>query len=198
MGIVTQLLAAPIQSIGVFASEETVRFISQILILIVLFLGIAILGWIARWLLFRACFRLGEKILQQIPIINKLYKMTKDIIQSLFSQDSQSFQQVVMLPFPYQGAYCLGLVTNSSLDLCKETLQNEMVSVFILTAPNPTTGYLILRKKSDLIYLTMKSDEAIKYVVSCGVIQPILGVVKNCEFGQRQSHGVHRSHANLL
>ncbi len=173
MGVMMRFLSSPLLSIGMLASEKFIQIVSQICILITLFLCIATLGWIARWLFFRAFLHLGERLLQKIPFINKVYKTTKDIVQSLFSQDSRSFQQVVMIPFPYPGAYCLGLVTNSSLNLSQETTQNEMVSVFILTAPNPTAGYLILRKKSDLIYLKMKSDEAIKYVVSCGVIQPL-------------------------
>lgn len=172
MGIVTQLLSSPIQSIGLFSSEEVLRLISQLLILVTLFLFLVSLGWFARRLFVRTVFRTGETLLHKIPIINQVYKTAKDIVQSLFSQDSRSFQQVVMLPFPYAGAYCLGLITNNSLHLAQETTQEEMVSVFILTTPNPTTGYLVLRKKSDLIYLRMKSDEAIKYVVSCGVIQP--------------------------
>jgi uncharacterized membrane protein len=77
-----------------------------------------------------------------------------------------------MIPFPRKGTYCLAFVTSDSPASCNTALKQEMITVFIPTTPNPMSGYLILTKKSDLIFLKMTSEEAIKYVVSCAVIQP--------------------------
>jgi uncharacterized membrane protein len=104
--------------------------------------------------------------------VNKVYKTSKDIVKSIFGSKERSFSQVVMLPFPYKGAYCIGLIAKEAPRTCSEAEQEELVSVFIPTTPNPSTGFLVMCQKSELILLNMKTEEAIKYVVSCGVIQP--------------------------
>lgn len=173
MGVVTHLLSRlPISSFGIITSEQLIRTISEALILIALFLFLLLLGMIGRWFFINALIRLGDKILHKIPLVNKVYKTAKDIIQTLFISGKNSFKQVVLLQFPHKGCYCIGLVTSHSPKSCSELRNNELITVFIPTTPNPMTGFLLMSPRSDLIYLDMKSDEAIKYVVSCGVIHP--------------------------
>jgi uncharacterized membrane protein len=148
------------------------RIISEILILIILFLFILVFGFVARRYFFHQLLKFGDAILYKIPLVNKVYKTSKDIVQSLFNTSSKPFKQVVLLHFPYQGAYCLGLISSDAPATCTDSLDSDMVSVFIPTTPNPTTGYLVMCRRTDLIYLKMKSEDAIKYVVSCAVIQP--------------------------
>ncbi len=152
------------------ASPQLIRTITQISILIALFFLTWFLGFVARRFFFNQLIRLGDRILTKIPLVNKVYKTSKEIVKSLFTSKEKSFKQVVLLPFPYQGSYCIGLVARTAPRTSSET--EEEVSVFIPTTPNPTTGYLVMCPKSQLIYLDMKTDEAIKYVVSCAVIQP--------------------------
>jgi uncharacterized membrane protein len=166
IGVVTRLIGnLPIP-------EQLIQTLGQICILAGLFLFIILLGMVARWYFFNALVRLGEKIFARIPLINKIYKTTKDIIHPLFKGDNQSFNQVVMLPFPYHGAYILGLITRDAPQTCSNSQQQDMVSIFLPTTPNPTTGFLILRPKAELIYLDMHPKDAIKYIVSCGVVPP--------------------------
>ncbi|MBX7065905.1 MAG: DUF502 domain-containing protein [Parachlamydiales bacterium] len=154
------------------ASPQLTRTLSQILVLVGLVLLTLFLGFAARKFFFSQLIRLGDRIISKIPIVNKVYKTSKEIVKSLFGSKEKSFSQVVLLPFPYQGAYCLGLIAKSAPQTCSDAEKSELVSVFIPTTPNPSTGYLVMCKKSELINLNMKTDEAIKYVVSCGVIQP--------------------------
>jgi len=147
------------------------RMISQILILLGLFLFILCLGAIARWFWIKSLIWMGDGILRKIPFLNKVYKTSKDIIETLFAPQQKSFQQVVMVRFPNQNCYSLGLVVDNAPATISPSSQ-ELVSVFLPTTPNPTTGFLIVSPKSELIYLKMKSEEAIKYVLSCGVVQP--------------------------
>lgn len=173
MGIVTALLHHLINGRSkTILSDGEIRTISQILILIGLFLTIFILGFIARKYFFNQLLRLGDKILHKIPLVNKVYKTSKEIVKALFMSKENSFKQVVMIPFPYAGCYCLGLIARHAPRACSESQGEEMLSVFIPTTPNPTTGYLVISPKSELIYLDMKPQDAIKYIVSCGVIQP--------------------------
>jgi uncharacterized membrane protein len=152
--------------------EEFIRILSELLILVCLAIVILLLGFCARKFFFKPLIRLGDALLDKIPIVRKIYRVSKDIIQSLLKENGRSFQQVVLIPYPYKGSFCLGLLTSENTTTCDKDTGKEMLSVFLPSAPNPTTGYLILAAKEDLIYLSMKPDEAIKYVISCAVIQP--------------------------
>lgn len=152
--------------------EQVVLYGSKFLILICLFLFTLLLGMIARWFFFRALLSLSDKILHRIPLINKVYKTTQEIIKTIFVTDKSSFKQVVMVPFPKEGTYVMGLVSRESPQVCSEKAKASMVSVLVPTTPNPTTGFLLMYKKEDLIYLDLKPEAAIKYIVSCGVITP--------------------------
>ncbi len=173
MGVVTDLLRQ-VSEDGFWAKERTIRTVSELIILFGLFCITWVLGFLARRFFFHGILNLGDKIISRIPLVNKVYKTSKEIVQSLFSSGSNSFKQVVLIPFPYKGAYCLGLVAQPSPGACTESANQNMVSIFIPTAPNPMTGFLIMMPKEELIYLNMKSEEAMKYVVSCAVITPTM------------------------
>lgn len=154
------------------SSPELILRISQVLILIGIFLLLLFVGFIARKLFFNSLIRFGDRLISNIPLVNKVYKTSKEIVKSIFGTKTKSFSQVVMLPFPYQGCYCLGLIAKEAPKTCSNAIQDELISIFIPTTPNPATGFMVMSNKSELIYLNMKPEEAIKYIVSCGVIQP--------------------------
>ena len=162
-------------SFSQYVPHQAARPIIQILVLLGLFFFTLFLGFVARRIFFSHLLKFGDQLLHKIPLVNKVYKTSKEIVQSLFDSKNGSFQQVVMLPFPYQGAYCLGLIASHSPTTCSNAANQDMVSIFIPTTPNPTTGYLVMCHKRELIYLDMKSEAAIKYIVSCAVIQPDAG-----------------------
>lgn len=153
-------------------SPQMIQIITQILILIALVVLTWCVGFVARRFFFNHVIRLGDRILIKIPLVNKVYKTSKDIVKSLFSSKEKLFKQVVLLPFPYRGAFCIGLIAKGAPKTCSEAEKEDLVSIFIPTTPNPSTGYLVMCRKSELIPLDMKTEEAIKYVVSCAVIQP--------------------------
>lgn len=154
------------------ATESRIHLLAQCLILIALFVCTLFIGFVARKYFFRHVLSLADRFLHKIPLVNKVYKTSKEIVQSLFMPNKNAFKQVVMIPFPYKGSYCIGLVSNDAPKTCSEAQETELVSVFVPTTPNPTTGFLILCPRSELIHLEMRSEEAIKYIVSCAVIQP--------------------------
>lgn len=154
------------------ASPQLIRTISQILILIAFFFLILIVGTLARKFFYNRLVSFGDGLLDKIPLVNKVYKTSKEIVNAFFGSKQKFFSQVVLLPFPYPGSYCIGLIAKEAPRTCSQAENHELMSVFIPTTPNPSTGYLVMCKKSELVYLEMKTEEAIKYVVSCGVIQP--------------------------
>ena len=179
VGIVKSILDhySLFQSGFLFLSADQVqKMFSQIIILILLFFVTVSLGLIGRWFFFHYLVRLWDKMLAKIPFISGVYKACQDIIQTLFASSSNSFKQVVMVPFPAPGTYAIGLVTNEDIPgINKKT--GSLTAVFVPTTPNPTSGFLMLFKEEDLVYLDMKVEVAMKYIISCGVIPTTLNVV---------------------
>ncbi len=173
MGMMTQLLthfSGPYSTL--LRSDTVIRYTSQILILILLFLCTVLLGMVTRWFFVHALLRVGDSLLSRIPLVNTVYKTSQEIIRTLFSSTKSSFKQVVMVPFPHKETYMMGLIAGDSPKSCSDQMKEELVSVLVPTTPNPTTGFLMMFKRSDLIYIDMKTEDAIKYVVSCGVVTP--------------------------
>ncbi|MDN3508174.1 MAG: DUF502 domain-containing protein [Simkaniaceae bacterium] len=152
--------------------EQVIKYGSQLLILLCIFLFTICLGTIARWFFIRSLLRLSDYVLNKIPLVNTVYKTTKDIIKTIFASDKNAFKQVVMVPFPKKDCFVIGLLSRESPELCSEAAGNPLFSVLVPTTPNPTTGFLLMYKRDDMIFLDMKPEDAIKYIVSCGVITP--------------------------
>ncbi|MBI2812246.1 MAG: DUF502 domain-containing protein [Candidatus Melainabacteria bacterium] len=161
-----------------FTSEQISRYTAKIIVLILLFLFTVCLGMVTRWFLITSLFRLGDKILHKIPLVNTVYKTTQDIINTLFVSDKKSFKQVVLVPFPNPGVYVVGLIARESPGVCSRAVGEDLVSVLVPTTPNPTTGFLMMFKRSDILHIDMRPEDAIKYIVSCGVIIPEEGASK--------------------
>jgi len=152
--------------------EQLIRYGSQLIILVGIFFIMVLIGMFARWFFVKSLIGLSDNILHRIPLVNKVYKTTQEIIRTLFSKDKNSFRQVVMAPFPHSNAYVLGLVSRESPQICEDKVGADLMSILVPTTPNPTTGFLLMYKKEDLIYLDLRPEDAIKYIVSCGVITP--------------------------
>lgn len=154
------------------SSEQVIRYISKLLILALLFFITILLGILTRWFVIKGLLSVADKILHKIPVINTVYKASQEITKTIFKSDQTSFKQVVMIPFPHQGVYALGLVSRDAPAVCNDQTQSHLVSVLLPTTPNPTSGFLIMYEKKDLIYLDMKPEAAIKYIISGGVLLP--------------------------
>ncbi len=152
--------------------EQIVNYTSKLLILIALFFATILLGMFTRWFFLKSIIELGDHILHKIPIVNTVYKTTQDIIKTLFVSDKNSFKQVVMVPFPRPGIYVLGLIVRESPQKCSQAVGEDLISVLVPTTPNPTTGFLMMMKKEEALPVDIKPEDAIKYIVSCGVIVP--------------------------
>lgn len=175
VGFVENLLKSyefPSKEIIFLKSEQMLRYGSQVIILLMLFITTVLLGVLTRWFFIYYLINLGDYVLHRIPFINKLYKTSQDIIRSLFTSQTNSFKQVVMVPFPTKTIFSIGLVSRESPPECQNCTGSNLISVFVPTTPNPTSGYLLMFKKEDVHYLDMKVEDAIKFIISCGVIYP--------------------------
>lgn len=151
-------------------SPQVLYYGSQILILTGLFFLIVLLGFLARVFFFKSLLHLSDYIMQRIPFINKVYTTSQEVIKTIFYSPTRSFTKVVLVPFPSAYVYSVGLISGEALKACKAALNREIISVFVPTTPNPTSGYLLMFKTEDVIYLDMKVEDALKYIISCGVL----------------------------
>lgn len=187
LGFLVDLLTAPFMGVTeaileqfsiaktgiLFLTGAQVKYYGgKILVLLALFAFTVFLGIIGRWFFFHWLFRVGDFILHKIPLVNKVYKTSQEVIKTIFASNAQSFKKVVMVPFPLNKAFCIGLVSSTAPKECKESANENLVSVFVPTTPNPTSGYLLMYREEDIIYLDMKVEDAIKLIISCGVIHP--------------------------
>lgn len=153
-----------------FSAEQIQTFTAQLLILFVLFLITVFLGLITRWFFFHSLLRQADRIFHRIPFVNSIYKVCQDIITTIFKTETNSFKQVVLAPFPNNDTYSIGLITREGMPGLEDTSHADAVAVFVPTTPNPTSGFLMMFRREDLIYLDMKVEDAFKYIISCGVI----------------------------
>ena len=149
-------------------------YVSKILILALLFFFTVFLGWLTRWVIIHYLIRLNDYILHRIPFVRSIYKMSQEVIKTIFTEESRSFKQVVLVPFPNKDTYTVGLVTRDALPFANNANPQDVVAVFVPTTPNPTSGFLMMYDKKELVPLPLSVEEAFKYVVSCGVIKPSL------------------------
>jgi len=113
----------------------------------------------------------NDALFSRIPLVRSIYTTAKQVINALFSTNSESFRKVVLLEYPRKGLWSIAFLTGGSNERINEQIEQDVVSVFIPTTPNPTSGFLLLVPKSDVIELEMGVDEALKYIISLGVMQ---------------------------
>ena len=158
-------------------TSQLQTFVAQILILSSLFFLTIGLGFIARWFFFHAIIKFAEYLVKKIPFVSTIYKTCKDVIKTIFTSKTNSFKQVVLVRFPNVNTYSIGLITREEIAGLKQTTHADAVPVFVPTTPNPTSGFLVMYKKQDIIYLDMKVEEAFKYIISCGLLAPSFNIV---------------------
>ncbi len=159
------------QPIWFFSGQDILHFSSKILALITLFCVILLIGFLARIIFLKYLLNFGDDILHRIPMVNKIYKALQEVTRTVLSPNSTTFSHVVVAPFPAPNNYSIGLVTKKELPEGSDEEKKEWVSVFIPGTPNPTFGFMMMYRPDQLIYLDMTVEEAIKFVVSCGMIQ---------------------------
>ena len=141
-------------------------------LLIVIFV-ITLIGAITPGLIGRNLLKLGEMILFKTPVIRTVYSSIKQIMETVMSTNSKSFKEVVLVEYPRQDIWVIAFVTSSVKgEIDDKIRKSDLVSIFVPTTPNPTSGFLLFVAKKDLIYLNMPVEQAVKLVISGGIVSP--------------------------
>jgi uncharacterized membrane protein len=128
----------------------------------------------------RKLVALGDAIVTRIPVVRSIYSSVKQVSDTLFSESGNAFRTAVLVQWPRPDVWTIAFVTGSpGGDVTNYLRADEFVSVYVPTTPNPTGGYFVMLRKSDCIELKMSVDEALKYVVSMGVVVPAIANATN-------------------
>ena len=138
--------------------------------LIILVTLLVFIGFITASFFGSLILRKTESLITKIPLIKAFYKTIKQIIETIFKNNSNAFRDVVLLEYPRKGLWVLGFTTGEVKGAVKNKINQQLVNVFVPTTPNPTSGFLLMVPKSQLKYLNTKVDDAIKTIVSAGII----------------------------
>ena len=140
--------------------------------LIIVFLFTTFVGILATGLFGRTVIRLWENILSRMPVVRSVYSAIKQILETVMATQSDAFRQAVLVEYPRKDIWAIGFVTGSTKGEVGENVNKKMVNVFMPTTPNPTSGFLLFFPEKDLIFLKMSVEDALKLVVSGGMVIP--------------------------
>lgn len=138
-------------------------------------LVIFLTGLITANFLGRKIFAFWDGLMRRIPLVRSVYTGVQQVSQTLFAPGGQSFRKVLLVEYPRAGLWSIAFQTgDAALQVQSALGGEEMVSLFIPTTPNPTSGFLMMAARKDVIELDMSVDQALKFVISLGVVQPLL------------------------
>lgn len=134
---------------------------------------ILLTGFLAANFLGSRVVLLWDRLVDRIPLVRTLYNAVKQVMETVFSSNGHSFRKVLLVEYPRKGLWSIAFQTGSGSDEVKQILDGEeVVTLFIPTTPNPTSGFLMMAKRSEIHELQMPIDQALKFVISLGVVQP--------------------------
>jgi uncharacterized membrane protein len=145
--------------------------LSCVAIVIVLAL-ITALGYTSHYFLGRWLLRRAELLILRVPILNQVYRTTKQIVDTFHSQDKEGFDKVVLIEFPREKVYSIGFITKATEGEVRARTGEDFVNVFVPTTPMPTNGFLVICREKDLIRLDMSVGDGMKLLISGGAIAP--------------------------
>lgn len=140
-------------------------------------------GAFTRGFLGRVLVRYVVDPIVATPILGTIYSAVRQLLESVFSTQAQSFQRVVLVQFPRKGAYVLGFVTAKAWEGIEDAVGTSMVSVFVPTTPNPTSGFFVMFDEAECIPLSMTVEEAFKAIMSSGIVMPATGGALDLDVG---------------
>ena len=128
---------------------------------------ITLIGWISLSFLGKKFFELFNNILKKIPILRTIYSAIGQMTES-FTKSENKQKSVVLLEYPRKGVWAVGFATKENEGIIKDKINQDLINVFVPTTPNPTSGFLLMVPKKDLIYLEVSFEQASKFIVSAG------------------------------
>ena len=140
--------------------------------LIISIFTITIIGALTPGFIGRTLLKAGERVLDKMPVVRTIYGAIKQIMETVMSTNSESFREVVLVEYPRKNIWVIGFVTGETKGEVQSLNKSQLINIFIPTTPNPTSGFLLFIPKEDLVYMDMKVEDAVKMVISGGIVTP--------------------------
>jgi uncharacterized membrane protein len=172
-GLFAWLLSAPLAVLpaSAQASIDKLRHVPGMGVL-VLGLGLLLTGIFVTNIFGQWWLRQWNRLLHKIPIVRSVYSSVKQVSDTLFSSSGNAFREAVLVQYPRPGSWTIAFVTGKPGGEVAQHLQGAYVSVYVPTTPNPTSGFFLMMPVGDVVPLSMSVDEALKYIISMGVVAP--------------------------
>ncbi|MEJ2604763.1 MAG: DUF502 domain-containing protein [Gammaproteobacteria bacterium] len=165
LGLLPPAFRPPYEVFGITFTVPGLGILLTIIVLLVT--GLLVANFAGRRLL-----ALGESILHRIPVIRAVYGASKNFAEMVLGDSGDSFKKVLLIEYPRKGVYSLAFQTSSALGEVQGRTGEDVVCTFVPTTPNPTSGFIIMVPRKDIIELDMEVDEALKMIISLGVVVP--------------------------
>lgn len=153
---------------GGIAMEYLLNFAAILIVAII----VTLLGWFSRILIGRLLVTLFERIIDTVPLVRNVYNSVKQVRDTFVEQDKAVFQQSVLIEYPRKGVWALGFLTGTGKGEPQARTSRDLVNVFVPTTPNPTSGFLLMVPREEVIELQMTIGEGMKLVFSGGAVVP--------------------------
>ncbi len=142
--------------------------------LLIVIIFITFVGSLTPGLIGRTLLKAGESIVSRMPVVRSMYSAIKQIMETVMSTNSNSFREVVLVEYPRKGLWVIAFVTGDTKGEISKVLNRNknLINIFVPTTPNPTSGFLLFVPKKDLVYLKMSVEQAVKLVISGGIVAP--------------------------
>lgn len=142
--------------------------------LLIAILALTLLGALAANIFGRSLLDIGERVVNSVPLVRNIYGAIKQIVETVFSGQQNSFKEVVLVEYPMQGTYAVAFVSSYAKGMIKDHVGHgeEVLGVFVPTTPNPTSGFLLFTPRANTIKLNMTIEEAAKLIISFGLVTP--------------------------
>ncbi|MAH84965.1 MAG: hypothetical protein CBB68_11835 [Rhodospirillaceae bacterium TMED8] len=140
--------------------------------LLILILALILTGALTAGFFGRLWLRISERILARMPVIRSVYGAVKQILETILAKQSNAFREAVLVEYPRRGLWAVAFITGRTEGEVQNITEEECTNIFLPTTPNPTSGFLLFVPKKDLISLSMSVEEAIKMVISGGIVTP--------------------------
>ncbi len=140
--------------------------------LFIVIIVLILIGALAAGFLGRTFMRTSERMLARMPVIRSIYGAVKQILETVLAQQSNAFREAVLVEYPRRGIWAIAFITGRTEGEVQNLTEEEVINIFLPTTPNPTSGFLLFVPKKELVPLSMTVEEAIKMVISGGIVTP--------------------------
>ncbi len=157
-----------------FGLDPEIQFNVRGVGLIIFLLFTILIGWLAKGLIGRSMIRFAESLVERTPVVRSIYSGIKQISETIFAQSDRSFEKACLIQYPRPGVWAIGFVSTKARGeiAAKTDTSGDMLSIFVPTTPNPTSGFLLFLPARDVIELDMSVEDTAKLVISAGLVYP--------------------------